>query len=110
MARTDITAVATAESRRKGSYARAEALRKRKEAACREAEEQLRTHVEKAVTRLAELLDSSDERVVVQSAKEILDRVLGRPVQSVSGDVDGDPVRIILRSAFEEDEDGDARA
>lgn len=102
----------TSADRSRGGHARAAKLREQKDAARHDVEEQLRGHVGKAVLKLGEVLDSSDERVVVAAAKEILDRVLGRPVQAVAGDGETGPLQIILRSAFANDpaEDDDARA
>jgi hypothetical protein len=38
---------------------------------------------EKAIARLAKLIDSEDESIAVRAATEILDRAIGRPKQSL---------------------------
>lgn len=95
MPRVDITAVATRESRAKGAYARAESLRRRKEEARRLSDDRLRTKAERAAQRLGELLESPNESVALGAAREILDRVHGKPHASSSIEVSGEePVRI----------------
>jgi hypothetical protein len=45
-----------------------------------------RAHSPKAFGKLVELLQSSDERVALMAAKEILDRGFGRPAPAEEGD------------------------
>lgn len=42
----------------------------------------------KAITRLAQLLDSTNEKVAVQAVQEILNRALGKPVQATDVNMD----------------------
>jgi hypothetical protein len=76
--RTDVTRVATTESRARGGHARAAAIRERKERAREKAEAGLARHLDRAVGKLADLLESEDERVALQAANSIVDRVIGK--------------------------------
>ncbi len=42
-----------------------------------------RQHSEKAIQKLADLLDSDDERVVLDAATRLLDRGHGKPTQTI---------------------------
>lgn len=42
-----------------------------------------RRHGEKAIEKLAGLLDSADERVVMEAASRLLDRGYGKPTQTI---------------------------
>lgn len=43
-------------------------------------------HSARAIQRIAELIESDDERVAIMAAKEILDRALGRPKPTEDAD------------------------
>lgn len=42
----------------------------------------------KAITRLAELLNSENEKVAIQAVQEVLNRALGKPVQATDVNMD----------------------
>jgi hypothetical protein len=74
--------VLTLEDRRRGALGAAAAKRVKREAARELAIERIAGLADKAVMRLEQLLDSSDDRVAVKAAKDVLDRVLGRATQT----------------------------
>ncbi len=62
-----------------------------------EIKDALRQMTPKAVQRLAEMLESDDERIVMMAVKEILDRDLGKPVQPMDhAGADGEPLGIAV--------------
>jgi hypothetical protein len=52
-----------------------------------EIRELARTHAPAALAKVVALIDHADARVAFAAAKEILDRVYGRPVQAVEAEV-----------------------
>ena len=53
-----------------------------------------RAQSEKAIAKLATLIDSEDERVAVSACQALLDRAHGKPAQSlIGGDEDDPPIR-----------------
>jgi HEAT repeat protein len=54
-----------------------------------------REHAQRAIERLAELMNGDDPRVAVSAAQALLDRGFGKPAQSITGgDEDDLPLRI----------------
>lgn len=47
-----------------------------------------RENAEKAIRRLAKLVDSDDDRVALAAAQAVLDRAVGKPVQSINSTVE----------------------
>lgn len=61
----------------------------------RAARDMAREHSTEAVEKLIELMRSAaDERVQKSAADSILDRSLGKPVQPISGDDEGAPIKV----------------
>jgi hypothetical protein len=89
----------TAEERARGGRNRAARIRKRKLEAERVAMDSLAASVGRAVSILADKLESDDERVQLRAAREILDRTLGRPTQAIAGDEET-PVTIVVESVL----------
>jgi hypothetical protein len=57
-----------------------------------------RNHTEKAINKLATLLDSADERIQIAAAQALLDRGYGKPAQAiVGGDEEDNPVKTVTR-------------
>jgi hypothetical protein len=67
----------TTEERSRGGLTRAAKMRAARELA----DERLSDLLEKALDRLALLLDSEDDMVAVRAAREVFDRVLGKSTQ-----------------------------
>ncbi len=70
----------------------------------REAERLAREKSPRAITRLAEIMESADEKAAVSACNAILDRALGKPVQAITAEVEhkgdvstGELVRAELR-------------
>jgi hypothetical protein len=72
--------------------------------------EALRALTPRGVERLAEMLESADEKIAIQAVKEVLDRNLGKPRQPVDvTDMTDDEIRaelkrIVRESGLETDE------
>jgi adenylosuccinate synthase len=84
--------VLTREERRKGQAKGAETKRQRREQAADEASARLADAVDAAVAKLIVLLDSEDETDQLRAAAQILDRVLGRPRQTLEHRVETAPI------------------
>ena len=82
VAHKKITDVATRESRAKGARAANAARTAKREERQAEAGKRFDALVEKAVDKLAALLDSEDDAVAMRAAREVFDRVLGRSAQT----------------------------
>lgn len=99
----DIAQRASAESRSKGGRARAAKIRAEKEAAREAALGRVAELVDKALDRLEVSLDADDERLALQAARDVLDRVLGRPTQALA--VEPFPLKIDLTVLTDEELD-----
>jgi hypothetical protein len=84
MPRHDVNKDATAETRRKGALAAAQAKRVKRVEAEEAASEALSGLIQSALAKLEALLDSDDDHVRFRAVKEVLDRVCGRPAQAVA--------------------------
>ncbi len=56
-----------------------------------------RKHGQAAIKKLAALLKSKDERVVLGAAKELLDRGYGKSAQTITGEGGQGPVAVTFR-------------
>src|SRR5436309_1710306 len=80
---TDVNDHATFESRSAGGHARAARYREVRDEAQRNAVAQLAGMTAKALLTLEAILDGEDDPDAFRAAKDVLDRVLGRPSQAV---------------------------
>lgn len=65
-----------------------------------EVKELARTHGPRAIERLAEIMNSSDERAAAAASNALLDRGYGKPAQAiVGGDADSGPVKLVIQGA-----------
>ncbi len=49
------------------------------------------SHSEKAIAKLAELMDSDSESIALAASSAMLDRGIGKPAQAIIGGDEGDP-------------------
>lgn len=63
-----------------------------------EVKELARTHGPRAIGRLAEIMESEDERAAAAASQALLDRGYGKPAQAITGE-DGAPLRMIVQVA-----------
>jgi hypothetical protein len=75
-----------------------------------EVKEALKAMEPRAVERLRELLESDDDKIAMAAVKEVLDRNLGKPPQSLEHSVGGDAQALDLRVRFVKPEAGEAAA
>src|SRR5579859_3652304 len=89
----------TAEERRRGGLAAAEARKLKQAEREEQARELLSEFVDPALEALRAALDSEDETTRVKAAKDVLDRVLGRPTQTVkhTGAEESGPVEVVFK-------------
>jgi hypothetical protein len=78
----------TQQERARGGQRKAERIHQRRAEQERAAAEKLAAHVDEAVEKLVSVMRSDDGAPGARAAVQILDRVLGRPTQRVSGDVE----------------------
>ena len=48
----------------------------------------------RALERLAELMESKDDKAATAAVREMLDRGMGKAPQPLTGDAEGDPIRV----------------
>lgn len=54
-------------------------------------------HAPRAIERLAEIMESTDERAAAAASSALLDRGYGKPAQAITGGDDTDnPIRLLL--------------
>ncbi len=59
-------------------------------------------HSEKAITKLASLMDSENESIALAASNALLDRGIGKPAQAiVGGDEDDNPLNIAAKVVIE---------
>lgn len=60
-----------------------------------------RTHGPRAIERLAEIMNSADERAAAAASNALLDRGYGKPAQAIVGGSDeDDPVKLVIKGAI----------
>src|SRR5881227_4437008 len=94
MTRHNFTSEERARGASEGGKARAARYRELRDEARRDAIAQLAGMTAKALLTLEAMLDAKDDPNAFRAAKEVLDRVLGRPSQAVEVNGDGDPVAV----------------
>lgn len=105
MPRPDPRTIATPEGRSKGGRVRAEKIREQREKARQLADERLSNMTTKALDRLEKLLDDDNaaDADAYKAIKDVLDRQLGKPGQTVEvvGDQDN-PVKVEVEHSVDD--------
>src|SRR5436305_5720969 len=100
MTRHNFTSEERARGASEGGKARAARYRELRDEARRDAVAQLAGMTAKALLTLEAILDAEDDPDAFRAAKDVLDRVLGRPSQGVEvTGGDGDPVGLRTAAA-----------
>jgi hypothetical protein len=93
----------TDDDRSRGGHARAEKLRANKEEKRQLALERAGEFVDAALNRLEASLDSHDQRVALQAARDVLDRVLGKATFFATPDEQPLPMKIDMSVLSDEE-------